>query len=425
MKVKVSDVAEINRKQLQYKGFFDSLKYLDTSSVTRGRFDEFQVLDLTKDVVPSRAQRAVKNGTIVISTVRPNLEHYGYFEMPDDNVIVSSGFVTIDAKTDKVDSRYLYYVLTSPRTIAYLISISSTAVSSYPSFNPEDLANFEVEVEEDISKQIEIAKILSEIDASISNNNTICSELEAMAKLLYNYWFVQFDFPDENGKPYKSSGGKMVWNEELKREIPEGWEIWQMGEHMTSARGVSYSTSNLVENGVPMLNLASFSPDDIYKAEGIKYFAGQYEQSKVLQPYELIMCNTQQTALDPSKDIIGHCLLVPDIFDGDIISSHHVNHLVFDCDYLNYLVYGESKTVWFHKYMAGLSSGTNILGMDMSGVYKYKMVMPPQNVLGKFADMIHSVEARKNIILKENQELASLRDFLLPMLMNGQVFIRQ
>lgn len=424
MKVKVSEVAILNRKQLQYKKRFDVIQYLDTSSVYKGKFDALQVLSVGVDDIPSRAQRAVKDGTIVISTVRPNLEHYGYFEYPSENVIVSSGFVTVDAIPEKVDSKYLYYVLTSPRTIAYLISISATAVSSYPSFNPEDLASFEIEIEDDIKEQKKIAESLSNIDSKISNNTAICSDLESMAKLLYDYWFVQFDFPDENGKPYKSSGGKMVWNEELKREIPEGWDVWQLGEHMTSARGVSYATPNLADNGIPMLNLASFRPDDTYNTDGIKYYAGKYEPSKVLQPYELIMCNTQQTALDPTKDIIGHCLLVPDIFDGDIISSHHVNHLIFDRDYLNYLVCGESKTVWFHKYMAGLSSGTNILGMDFGGVYQYKMVMPSYDVLKKFATMMHDFEARKSITLKENQQLSSFRDFLLPMLMNGQVKVK-
>ena len=74
--------------------------------------------------------------------------------------------------------------------------------------------------------QSKIAKVLSDLDAKIELNNKINAGLEAMAKLIYDYWFVQFDFPDENGKPYKSSGGKMVFNEELKREIPEGWESW-------------------------------------------------------------------------------------------------------------------------------------------------------------------------------------------------------
>lgn len=342
-------------------------------------------------------------------------------DMP--GVLLGYHCILITPNEKLINGEYLNVVFHSPYAQKYFEANASGSGQRYTLTN-EIVGDFPIPVIE-MRKQKQIGKIFSNIDKKISLNNSACADLEAMAKLLYDYWFVQFDFPDENGKPYKSSGGKMVWNEELKREIPEGWSAWLMGDHMTSARGVSYSTPDLNATGVPMLNLASFCADDTYKAEGIKYYAGKYEQSKVLKPYELIMCNTQQTALDPTKDIIGHCLLVPDIFDGDIVSSHHVNHLTFDQDYLNYLVYGESKTVWFHKYMAGLSSGTNILGMDFDGVYKYRMVMPPQDILKKFAAIIHDLEARKSLILKENQQLTSLRDFLLPMLMNGQVKVKE
>lgn len=277
----------------------------------------------------------------------------------------------------------------------------------------------------DIEEQRKVGCLYKNLKRKIELNNSICGDIEAMAKQLYDYWFVQFDFPDENGKPYKSSGGKMVWNEELKREIPEGWKVWALGEHMTSSRGVSYSSPELSGEGIPMLNLANFNPNDTYNVDGIKYYSGQYTSDKVLKPYDLIMCNTQQTALDPQKDIIGHCLLVPDIFTEPIVSSHHVNHLIFDIEQLNYLVYGESKTAWFHKYMSGLSSGTNILGIDFSGVYKYKMVLPNPETLEKYANNIYNLEARKNAIIVENKELTQLHDFLLPMLMNGQVKIKE
>ncbi len=92
-----------------------------------------------------------------------------------------------------------------------------------------------------IEEQRSIAKILSTIDSKAAANRAINKNLEAMAKLLYDYWFVQFDFPDENGRPYKSSGGKMVWNEKLKREIPEGWEQMTMGDVCAFRNGINYS----------------------------------------------------------------------------------------------------------------------------------------------------------------------------------------
>ena len=217
----------------------------------------------------------------------------------------------------------------------------------------------------------------------------------------------------------------MVYSQELKREIPYGWEVIVLGEHITSLRGVSYSSPDLNGDGVPMINLACFTPECTYKASGIKSYSGKYTKDKVLKPYDLVMCNTQQTDLDPTKDIIGNCLLVPNIFDKDIVSSHHVNHIIFDNDDLKYILFGESKTTWFHKFVSGLCSGTNILGLDFNGVCKYKIVKPPKQILSKYATLILNIESQKSVIIKENQQLTTLRDFLLPLLMNGQVSFKK
>ena len=137
-------------------------------------------------------------------------------------------------------------------------------------------------------------------------NRKKIAELEALAKTIYDYWFVQFDFPDKNGKPYKSSGGKMVWNDQLKREVPEGWVVDRIGSHIRSNRGISYSTKNIASGkGFPMINLNSFNVDSTYKVAGIKTFEGDVLDNKLLKPFDLVMCNTQQTDLDPKKDIIG------------------------------------------------------------------------------------------------------------------------
>lgn len=274
-------------------------------------------------------------------------------------------------------------------------------------------------------KQASVTTLLHNLDNKIITNNEITAELDCAAKDLYDYWFVQFDFPDENGKPYKSSGGKMVWNEELMREIPEGWSVDALRNHIVSTRGISYNTKTLEEAGIPMINLASFSTDSTYKPAGIKNYGGDYSNEKVLHPYDLVMCNTQQTAPDPRKDIIGKSLLIPDIFDGDVVSSHHVTYIKTDNDNLKYYLHATFKTSWFHKYVIGFASGTNILGLDFKGVENYLLPIPPALVLQKFALFSHNVEAQKSVIIKENEELTSLRDFLLPMLMNGQVSVRE
>lgn len=324
--------------------------------------------------------------------------------------------LTLIPNSDELDVKYLYYYLKK-----HPIKGDGSVQAQITVPDAKQYAIFAIE---DVSVQKKIASVLSCLDAKIENNNAICADLEGMARLLYDYWFVQFDFPDENGKPYKSSGGKMVWNEELKREIPEGWEVIRLGDYITADRGISYNSKTLEGSGVPMINLASFNVDSTYKASGLKTYSGAYGEDQVLRPYDLVMCNTQQTAIDPEKDIIGKTLLVPDIFDGDIVSSHHVTTIHVTDNAFKYYLHAESKTTWFHKYVAGFASGTNILGLDFNGVLNYKMLIPPKEIISKFANISHSSEARKNEVIRENADLVGLRDFLLPMLMNGQVKVK-
>ena len=267
-----------------------------------------------------------------------------------------------------------------------------------------------------------LVTILSLIDKKIELNRQINDNLEAMAKQLYDYWFVQFDFPNEEGKPYKSSGGAMVWNEKLKHQIPEGWEVKQLRDIIETNRGISYNTSSISGGGVPMINLASFNVDGSYKDAGLKSYNGNYTQEKILKPFDLVLCNTQQTAIEFSKDIIGKAFLIPDIFDGDIVSSHHINTIKTEEVLKPYLAY-LSNTYHFHKYATGCCSGTNILGLDYNSFSQYKLEIPPKYLLKEFHDFIIDIVKRKSLIIKENKLLTKQRNELLPLLMNGQATI--
>ncbi|MCM1064986.1 MAG: restriction endonuclease subunit S [Eubacterium sp.] len=246
-------------------------------------------------------------------------------------------------------------------------------------------------------------------------------ELESMVKTIYNYWFLQYEFPNEEGKPYRSSGGKMVWNEELKRKIPETWRVQSIGELFVSNRGISYNSESIESNGVPMINLASFNIDGSYKENGIKIYSGEYTKDKIVKSFDLLMCNTQQTAIDYKKDIIGKAILVPDIFEGDVVTSHHVTTIHVKEPDLKFFLYRLFNTDFFHRYIAGYTNGTNILGLIFSGVEKYRMEIPDGLTIKKFAGFMFEIEMRKSKIIKENQELQSLRGFLFPLLINGQV----
>lgn len=365
-------------------------------------------------------------------------------KIPCSGKYIQSQDVGLIKCNDKLNPNYAFYLIPS-KLVRKQLSVAAQQTKIRHT-SPDKIKGCTVWIPE-YDKQEKIGKLLSSLDDKIALNNRINAKLEQMAKRLYDYWFVQFDFPvschselvsdshseemlnqvqhDERIKPYKSTGGKMVWNEKLKREIPEGWEVKKLGTLFTTNRGVSYSTKTISgDKGIPMINLASFYPDGSYKIDGIKTYTGEYTNEKVLKPFDLVMCNTQQTAIDFSKDIIGKALLVPDIFKGDITSSHHVNTLKVQNEKLKFYLYRLFNTDYFHAYISHYASGTNIMGLDFDGVENYSAVIPSKKVLSKFADFTLNIEKMKSEIIRQNKKLISLRDRLLPLLMNGQVEVR-
>ena len=333
--------------------------------------------------------------------------------------IQSQDIALVKCKVGKIDPTFCYYLISS-RLVRNQLSVAAQQTKIRHT-SPDKIKACTVWIPE-LDDQKAIGRLLASLDEKIQLNKRINDNLEAMAKQLYDYWFVQFDFPNEEGKPYKSSGGTMVWNEKLKREIPKGWEVKHLGDIIETNRGISYNTSSISGGGVPMINLASFNVNGTYKDAGIKTYNGSYTKEKVLKPFDLVLCNTQQTAIDFSKDIIGKAFLVPDVFEGDIVSSHHINTIKTEDYYKAYIAY-LSNTSHFHKYAAGCCSGTNILGLDFNSFSQYKMEIPPVYLLEEFQKIIIDIVKRESVIIKENKTLTKLRDELLPLLMNGQATV--
>lgn len=276
----------------------------------------------------------------------------------------------------------------------------------------------------DKTEQDKIASCIATLEFKIDNNKKIINQLESLAKTIYDYWFVQFDFPDKNGRPYKSSGGKMVWNERLQREIPDGWEVGRLGNHIKIDRGISYSSDELMPDGIPMINLNSFHSNATYKVEGIKKYSGSYKKINLIQPYDLLICMTQQSPIDitGSSDIIGKAIILPDCFsESEVVMSMDVARLKCDQKYGRYYLKRLLDKDFFHKYMVGFASGTKIKHLHINGLMEYRCEIPDSNLIRKYNQISYTIYCKISEIIKENQQLASLREFLLPLLMNGQV----
>jgi type I restriction enzyme S subunit len=191
------------------------LKFLNTSDVENGKIVNINLLPLAE--LKGQAKKTIKKHDILFSEIRPKNKRFAYVDVDDTyDYVVSTKLMVLRNINPDVDNKYFYYFLTNDNMLSILQDRAENRIGSFPQITFELLSEYSIRVPK-LSEQQQIASVLSALDSKIELNNRINAELEAMAKTLYDYWFVQFDFPDENGKPYKTSGGKMVWNEELKR----------------------------------------------------------------------------------------------------------------------------------------------------------------------------------------------------------------
>lgn len=288
---------------------------------------------------------------------------------------------------------YLYYFLLQKSVFEYVDKLSArtggqTGVDLYSLYKyPINLP--------DIEDQKKIAKVLSDLDAKIELNNKINTELEAMAKTLYDYWFVQFDFPDANGKPYKSSGGKMVYNEDLKREIPVGWEVKELGAYANIKKGTLITEKTANTNG--NVKVVSAGLDFSYFHD-----ISNYQENTIT----ISASGASAGFINFWREPIFAC-------DCTTVRGNS------DADTIHILGFLKMRQEYIYQQARG-SAQPHVYPKDIECL---KIPVPPKEIIDEFGKFVISGNLKISNNLKENQELATLRDWLLPMLMNGQVSV--
>lgn len=322
-----------------------------------------------------------------------------------------------DFDENLVDINFIFYFLKSNSFKKQVLNNNIGAVQKALTIDYLRTVNVNLPIK---TVQKKIASVLSDLDKKIELNNQISTTLEQMAKTLYDYWFVQFDFPDDNSKPYKSSGGEMVYNETLKRDIPKGWEVETLDKHISIKRGISYKSHEIQETGTPFLNLNSFYLNGSFKVEGTKFFNGTTKSENLLKTGDLVVAVTDVTR---NADIIGKSFIVPNIYEESFLMSCDVAMIKSEKlpnSYLEKLF----NSYNYHEYIKYYASGTLVLHLDTKGIGWFETFIPSSNVLKKYDDLVQQIIARKIESIKQNAELTKLRDWLLPMLMNGQVTVQ-
>ena len=333
--------------------------------------------------------------------------------VPEDNRYLHNQRIGLISCNESLNKDFAYYLFMT-QSVRQQISRSASG-TKVKHTSPEKIYDVQVDIPK-IQTQKNIAFFLSSLDKKIQINNQINQELEAMAKTLYDYWFVQFDFPDQNGKPYKSSGGKMIYNPELKREIPEGWKVEKLGELIQLERGVTYAKSDIVEkttnDAIGVLRATNITGNVMDLNDLVYLTKDKINNKQIIKQNETLIVMSSgskehlgKNAINYYEEVIGF-----GAFCSKIVPQKY-------SAYINTFLQSSE----FKGYLLKQSMGTNINNLTNSDILDCRIILPNEEILDKFENMVEkNIKLISNNYI-QNQELTQLRDWLLPMLMNGQV----
>ena len=410
-------MSEWRKKQLQEIAFLKPTETLKkgeiAANIPMANIKEFQRDVVKIDYGEFRGGTKFRNGDTLLAKITPCLENgktaFVNCLQEDEIGFGSTEFIVLRAK-ENIDERFLYYLSISPEFRKQAISLmEGTSGRKRVNENALKISDFLIP---DFEEQRKIANILSAIDDKIQINNQINQELEAMAKTFYDYWFVQFDFPDQNGNPYKSSGGKMVYNPELKREIPEGWGVEALKDFeskIITGKTPSRANSDNFGGEIPFITIGDIRGNTfIYRtSETLTNLGASVQQNKYL----------------PESSLCVSCIATVGEIGFTTEWSHtnqQINSIVFEDDTNRYYLYFALKN-YFENANASAKTGNTFANMNKEDFSGIRIILPSKKIKNNFHEIIEPYFAQIKCLQGQNQELTQLRDWLLPMLMNGQV----
>ncbi|HFI0119990.1 TPA: restriction endonuclease subunit S [Streptococcus suis] len=341
-----------------------------------------------------------------------------YYHQEKNGQLAFAGFlIKFSLDSRKVNPMYLKYYTISSEYRAWVKNLSNG--STRGNINAQTFASCPIKLPERAA-QDSLVQIMSTIDQKIAINNQINEELEAMAKTLYDYWFVQFDFPDENGKPYKSSGGKMVYNDQLKREIPEGWGVETLSDLGTIVGGSTPSKANFDNFVNSGQGISWITPNDLSKNRSNKFISkGEVDVTEVGRLSANLKVFPKGTVLLSSRAPIGYLAIA----SNELTTNQGFKSFIPNKEYNeNYIYYVLKQSM---KVIEQNASGSTFKEISSTVLGEILVVKPKINFIKKFQEKIVNINNQIYVNEVQNQELTQLRDWLLPMLMNGQVRVEE
>ena len=351
-----------------------------------------------------------KEGDILITAVGTigNLyfvENKEQFYFKDGNIIQFTNY------SKEVYPKYLYYFMQS---YFFRKQIENRLIGAVQkALTMVMLSKIEVNLPE-IQDQIKIVDILEKIDAKITINEKINDNLQQLAETIYNYWFVQFDFPDENGRPYKSSGGQMVWNNTLNRSIPLNWNVFDLNSICSFSNGINYDKNEIGNKDYRIVNVRNISSSSV-----------------IINSYDLDYITLKQSQADKYLINEDNILIARSGVPGSTRLLLDIEYPTIYCGFIICCTPQIKEQKLYITYHLKQFEGSNVTktgGSIMQNVSQetlkaLKLCIPPKELLTKYNDKINSIYRCIEKNLSEINHLKSLRDYLLPLLMNGQITI--
>ena len=397
---KILKIGQIVKSVSQTHNFDkDFLFAINTSDVYNG----FMGKGVSTPVKELKGQfkKTIQYGDILFSEIRPSNRRFArVVDLDCHDYVISTKLMVLRKYNDQVDLDYFYYCLTNQPFLNILQRRAENRIGSFPQITFELLSNYAFPIPP-LQEQKRIAKIIADFDHKIELNRQINDNLEAMAKQLYDYWFVQFDFPNEEGKPYKSSGGAMVWNEKLKREIPQEWSDCKLKDfiNLFDSKRVPLSSKDRGERqGVY----------PYYGATGIMDYVNDY----IFDGDYILLAEDGSTSDAKGFPIVQY------IWGKNWVNNHaHIilpkneRYMMFTYQMLRSIPAKQIETGSIQKKI----SQENLCG--------YKMVLPNSDLLEKYENVVFPLWEKRKRCIEEINTLTKQRDELLPLLMNGQATV--
>lgn len=395
--------------------------FVSFSTVFNNYFLPDALPDLMDTSIKEQETYSIKKGDILITRTSETIDELAMscVAVKDYPRATYSGFTKrLRPKTAGIAyHKYLAFYL---RSQLFRKAVTNNAFMTLRASFNEDIFSFLNLYLPEYKEQVKIGDMLYSMEQKIQLNKRICAELEAMAKTLYNYWFTQFDFPDENGKPYRSSGGEMVWNDQLKREIPKRWDVRPLSYVISSINtGLNPRDNFILGNGdiqyLTVKNLTTSGTIDFSGCDTVD------EQAR-----EIIHKRSDVSVGDilfASIAPLGRCYLIqnpPEKWDiNESVFSIRRNASRVTSEFL--YMYFMSDT--FIKAATSSSTGSIFKGIRINTLLDIAAVIPPKDIVAAFTTQVKTLLALKEQKGTENRELTKLCDWLLPMLMNGQATV--